>query len=172
VSRSGTSVGLPTRTFRPTQTMLKNEVEGHGLDPRPESGSNKVQHLSTADHSSGFTADRFQLLTLKLPLVVIAVVSVFSPVILMIPVALMQRPALLVMIVVRMVPIRAFIWWTIPSSCHPLVMSPIRRPVPVNPCVAGTGHCSARLDAQRWRRNSDIHANLRRSGNGKSDGKK
>src|ERR1700693_1292904 len=101
-------------------------------------------------------------------LVVIAFMSLIPAVVFMIPVAFMQLPALLVMVVVRMVPGSSLIWRTVPSSSHPAIVTTVRRPVPVNPGVSRTWHRTALLMTQRRRRAADIDSDLSRSSDGEN----
>jgi hypothetical protein len=62
---------------------------------------------------------------------VIVVVVVFVG-----PVAFMQLPTLFVVIIVRMIPIGAFVRGLLPAPRHPLVMTALRGPVSIDPGVA------------------------------------
>ena len=70
--------------------------------------------------------------------VFVPVVSAISVVVLMIPVAFMQSPALTIVIVVRMRPIRPFVGRTLPTPRHPPVVMPIRGPIPLDPDIVST----------------------------------
>ena len=102
-------------------------------------------------------------------IVVIFVVSAIPVVILMIPVAFMHPPAFTIVIVVGMAPIRPFVGRTVPTSCHPPVVVPIRGPIPLDPDVARARNRPTLLVTQRRWRASDIHGNLCRSRDGESD---
>src|ERR1700736_2920441 len=95
-------------------------------------------------------------------------VPVVLVVILVIPMAFMQLPTLPLVIVVRMVPIAAFIRGAVPTSCHPSVMPPIRGPITIDPGIARTRLRSAFFVTQ-WRRcASDVYFDLRHGRNGES----
>ena len=101
--------------------------------------------------------------------VFVPVVSAISVVVLMIPVAFMQSPALTIVIVVRMRPIRPFVGRTLPMPRHPPVVMPIRGPVSLDSDIARARNRPTLLVTQRWWRTSDVHGNLCRSRDGKSD---
>src|SRR6266853_388984 len=99
----------------------------------------------------------------------IVVVFAISVVILTIPVAFMPSPACTIVIVMGMVPIRAFVGRTLPTPRHPPVVVPIRGPVSLDPNVARARNRPTLLVTQRRRCASDVHGNLCRSRDGKSD---
>src|SRR6266478_5202392 len=101
--------------------------------------------------------------------VFVPVVLAIPVVVLTIPVAFMPSPAFAVVIVVRMIPIRPFVGRTLPTPRHPPVVMSIRGPVPLDPDVARARNRPTLLVTQRRRRASDIHGNLCRSRDGKSD---
>lgn len=69
-----------------------------------------------------------------------------------IPVSFVELPALLVVIIVRVIPVGSFVGRTVPASLNPAVVVAIGGPISLDPGVAGTGHWSTRLDAERrWR---------------------
>src|ERR1017187_8859446 len=100
------------------------------------------------------------------------VLAMVPGMILMIPVAFMQLPALAVVVIVGMVPICAFIGRTVPAPCYPRITMPMRSPVPVDPGVARARNRPAPLVAQRRRCGTDVHPNLCRSRDGESHGEK
>src|SRR6266478_3048935 len=102
--------------------------------------------------------------------VFVPVVLAIPVVVLTIPVAFMPSPAFTIVIVVRMIPIRAFVGRTLPTPRHPPVVMPIRSPVPLDPDVARARNRPTLLVTQRRRCASDVHGNLRRSRDGESDG--
>src|SRR6266478_1744386 len=101
--------------------------------------------------------------------VFVTVVSAIPVVVLTIPVAFMPSPAFTIVIVVRMIPIRPFVGRTLPTPRHPPVVVPIRGPVSLDPNVAGARNRPTLLVTQRRRCASDVHGNLCRSRDGKSD---
>src|SRR6266403_4841757 len=102
-------------------------------------------------------------------IVVIVVVLAIPVVVLTIPVAFMPSPAFTIVIVMGMVPIRALVRWTLPTPRHPPVVVPIRGPVSLDPNVARARNRPTLLVTQRRRCASDVHGNLCRSRDGKSD---
>src|SRR6266478_7719831 len=99
----------------------------------------------------------------------VTVVSAIPVVIFAIPVAFMPSPAFTIVIVMGMIPIRALVGRTLPTRRHPPVVMPIRGPVSLDPDVARARNRPTLLVTQRRRRASDIHGNLCRSRDGKSD---
>ena len=81
-------------------------------------------------------------------------------VVFVVPVAFVQLPALLVMIIVRMIPVGSFVGRTVPVSLDPAVVAAVRGPISFYPGVAGARHGSTSLVAKRWRCGSDVHRNL------------
>src|SRR6266403_4127944 len=102
-------------------------------------------------------------------IMVIVVVSAIPVVVLTIPVAFMPSPAFTIVIVVGMIPICALVGRTLPTPRHPPVVMPIRGPVSLDPDVARARNRPTLLVTQRRWRASDIHGNLCRSRDGKSD---
>ena len=100
--------------------------------------------------------------------VIFTMVSVVLVVILVIPMALMQLPTLPLVIVVRMVPIAAFIRGAVPTSCHPAVMPPVGHPISFDPGIARTGLRSMLFVAQCRRCAADVYSDLCRGRNAKS----
>src|SRR5579864_6666955 len=92
------------------------------------------------------------------------VLSVAAVVVFVIPVSLVQLPAFLVVVVVRMTPVGAFVGSMVPASLDPAVVVAIGDPISFYPGVARAGHRPAFLVADRRRRGSDVHRNLGRAG--------
>jgi hypothetical protein len=93
--------------------------------------------------------------------VLMSVVITVVVVVLMVPVAFMQLPALPLVIVVGMVPIRPFIRRTVPASRDPPVMTPVRSPIALDPGVARTRFRPPFLIAQRRGCGTNIYSHLR-----------
>jgi len=109
------------------------------------------------------------LLIVGLRLVVVAFVAVvlavtvvlgMEIVIFVVPVSFVELPALLVVVIVRMIPVGSFVGRTVPASLNPAVVAAIGGPISIYPGVAGAGHWSTGLDAERWWRRSDVNRNL------------
>jgi hypothetical protein len=83
--------------------------------------------------------------------VVVAIIMIF-----MIPVAFVDLPALLIVIVVRMIPIGAFIRRLLPTSRNPFIVAAIRSPVAFDPAVTRARSFRPSLVTKRRRRTSDI----------------
>src|ERR1700722_16259108 len=81
----------------------------------------------------------------------------------MVPVALMHRPAVGVVIVVRVAPVSTRIRRSPPCTGDPHI--PCSNPVPISigPHITGSRDRRWDLIAQGWRSNADIHANPRKS---------
>ena len=101
----------------------------------------------------------------------IVVVVVVMIVIFVVPVALVQLPALLIMVVVRVIPVRAFIRRMVPTSGNPPVVVSVRRPVTIDPGIARTWRDTALFVADRRRAGAYLQRYLRGGRNGKSGGK-
>src|ERR1035437_10206819 len=85
------------------------------------------------------------------------------PVVVTIPVAFVHMPAILVMIIVRVAPICASVWWTVPAPGNPYVPAAVVTPVSVDPGIAFTRHRRTAFITHRWRRlAADDDADLRR----------
>src|ERR1035437_6078542 len=92
--------------------------------------------------------------------------------ILAVPVAFMQVPAVLVVVVVRMAPIRTSVRRVIPASTHPDVTALVDTPISVNPRVSLTRGWRTALIAHRWRwLAADDNADLRGRRSRKSGGR-
>ena len=92
---------------------------------------------------------------------VIAVMPMIPVMILMVPVAFMQLPALFIVVVVGMVPIGSIIGRTIPAPRHPSVVSAMRGPVTIDPSIARARSRTTLFMTIRRRGDSDVHPNLR-----------
>ena len=92
----------------------------------------------------------------------LAVVVVVSMVV-MVPVAFVEFPSLLIMVIVGMAPITSLVGWTIPASADPYVTTVIGAPIAVNPLIACAGGCGTPLVAQRWRCSADVDTDLTKS---------
>ena len=94
--------------------------------------------------------------------------------ILAVPVAFMQVPAVLVVVVVRMATIRTSVRRAIPASGNPYISASVIAPVTVDPGIAFARHRRTTLITQGWRRlAADDDANLcgrRSSETGSRDG--
>src|SRR5450755_4610693 len=88
-------------------------------------------------------------------------------VIFVIPMALVQLPALLIVVVMRVIPVCAFIRSMVPTSGNPAVVASIGRPVTIDPGIAGTGGDTALFVAHRRRAGADVQRHLCGSRNGK-----
>ena len=98
--------------------------------------------------------------SLVMILVMITVPPVPVVVVFAVPVSFVILPAFLVMVVVRMVPVCAFIGSTSPMPGNPAIMMAVGRPVALNPDEARSGYRPAPLIAKWRRRSSDINRNL------------
>ena len=92
--------------------------------------------------------------------VVVVAVAAAVVVVFVVPVSFVELPALLVVIIVRMIPVGSFVRRMVPASRNPAIMAAIGSPISLNPGVSGAGHWSAGLDAQGWWRRSDVDRNL------------
>jgi hypothetical protein len=100
-------------------------------------------------------------------LAVIVFMSMAVVMVCVIPMTFVHLPALVIVIIVRMVPVSSFVGWLIPAPGDPPIVMPIGLPVAVNPCVSGTRRVSTPFKTQRRRRAPDVNANSREGG--KSD---
>jgi hypothetical protein len=85
---------------------------------------------------------------------------VVATVVFMLPVAFMDRPALLVVVVVRMAPVCALIGRPLPHSSSPLIPPAAPGPITLCPNIAGSWHRSLDLVSQRWWSTTNINAHL------------
>jgi hypothetical protein len=81
-------------------------------------------------------------------------------VVIMIPVAFMYLPAALVVVIVRMGPVRASIRRALPDAGIPDITPAIVAPIAVNPGVALARHGRPDFIADGWWRSADINMNL------------
>jgi hypothetical protein len=88
-------------------------------------------------------------------MIVVVIAMVFA-----VPMAFMNLPALLVVVVVGMAPVGAGVRWPLPDAGYPDVATATRAPVPIDPGVALSGHGRSYLIADWWRWGSDIDLNL------------
>jgi hypothetical protein len=88
------------------------------------------------------------------------VLPVSVAVVFVVPMSLVQLPAFLVMVIVRVAPGGPFVGRTVPASLDPAVVAAIGSPISFHPDVALTGLGSTLLVAERRRRGSDVHRNL------------
>jgi hypothetical protein len=98
------------------------------------------------------------VVVIAMPMVVMIVVVIAT--VFAIPVALMDPPALLVVVVVRVAPVGAGVGWLLPTPGDPDVVAAARAPVPVDPRVAFSWHQRSYLIADWWRRGADINLDL------------
>ena len=77
-----------------------------------------------------------------------------------IPVAFVHSPAFAIVVVMRVVPVSAFIRWVVPTAWNPLIAMSVRSPVAIDPYVAGAGGLAAALDTKRRRCAADVDGNL------------
>ena len=95
------------------------------------------------------------IVMLMVVMIVVVITMVFA-----IPVAFMDLPALLVVVVVGMAPVGAGVGWPLPSARNPDIAVAARAPVPIHPGVAFSGHGRSYLIADWWRWGADIDLNL------------
>ena len=85
-------------------------------------------------------------------------------VIFMVPVALVQLPALLIVVIVRVIPVGSGVGRLNPVPTHPGVVTPARSPVAFHPGVPRARSVAAPfVTKSRWWA-SDIKGNLREGG--------
>src|ERR1700676_1285978 len=92
--------------------------------------------------------------------VIMGIPVVVVTVVFMVPVAFMDCPALLVVVVVGMAPVRSLIGRPLPRSTSPLVPRAGPGPRSLGPNIARAWHWSLHLIPQRWWRTADIDAHL------------
>jgi hypothetical protein len=90
----------------------------------------------------------------------VVMIVVVIAVIFAVPMAFMNLPALLIVVVVGMAPVGAGIGWPLPDAGYPDIATATRAPVPIDPGVAFSRHGRPGLvaDWRRWR--ADINLNL------------
>lgn len=117
-------------------------------------------------HAAPFNAQ--WLVIVALIVVVLAMVVLTTPVsvavVFVVPMSLVQLPAFLVMVIVRVAPVGPFVGRTVPASLDPAVVAAIGGPIPFYPDVTRTGERSTLLVADRRWRGSDVYRNLGRTG--------
>ena len=85
-------------------------------------------------------------------------------VVFMVPVALVQLPALLVVVIVRVIPVASGEGRLNPVTSDPGIVTPVRCPVAFHPGVTRAGSFSAPfVTKSRWRA-PEINGNLREAG--------
>jgi hypothetical protein len=82
-------------------------------------------------------------------------VIVVVAMVLMVPVALMQVPAIVVMVVMRMAPVSSRIRRSPPHARNPNISSAVDSPIPINPHIALARHRRTNLVADRRRWSAD-----------------
>jgi hypothetical protein len=85
-----------------------------------------------------------------------------------VPMTFMQLPALLKVVIVRVVPVSSLVGRLVPPSGNPPVAMPVGLPIAVNPGIAGAGSVPTSFVAEGRRRASDVQGNLREAGDGES----
>jgi len=125
---------------------------------------------SGGQRRAGLCGNRRGLVVTALIVVVLAMMvltmlisAVTVVVVLTVPVSLVQLPAFLVVIVVRVTPIGPFVGRMVPASLHPAIVAAVWRPVSFYPDEAWAGERPTLLVADRRWRGSDVHRNLSRA---------
>jgi hypothetical protein len=95
-------------------------------------------------------------------------IVMLSAMIIMVPVPLMQLPPLLVVIIVRMVPLRPFVRRMVPAPRHPAITISMRGPVSIHPGIAHSRHRPTPFNPQRRWCDPDVYPNLRESRQGEN----
>jgi hypothetical protein len=95
--------------------------------------------------------------------VIVVAVIVVTPMIFVIPVALVHLPTLLVVIVVGVAPVGAGIRWPLPDAGDPDVTVATLPPVAIDPGVASSWHGRPNLISHR-RRRAEINLDLTEGG--------
>ena len=98
------------------------------------------------------------VVVIVMPVVVMIVVVI--AVVFAVPMAFMNLPALLVVVVVGMAPVGARVGWPLPSAGDPDIVAAARAPVPIDPGVAFCRHGRSHLIAEWWRRGTDVDLDL------------
>jgi hypothetical protein len=91
---------------------------------------------------------------------VVVIVIAISAMIFVVPVSLVHRPSTVVVIVVRVAPVGAWIWWPVPPSSDPPVATAVDAPVTIDPDEAFSWNRGADLIAYGGWRSSDIDPDL------------
>src|SRR5229473_2697281 len=89
-------------------------------------------------------------------------IMMFVPIALVVPMSLVQHPAFLVMVVVRMRPVSPCIRRALPASLHPFVVVTHRRPITLDPNETRVRRRPRSFINHYRRRCPDVHRNLRR----------
>jgi hypothetical protein len=93
--------------------------------------------------------------------IVVMIVPVTIVMIFVVPVAFMKLPSLLIVVVMRMTPIRTLVRGLFPAARDPLVMVALRDPIAFDPHVPGTGRIASLFITNRRRSAADVYRNLR-----------
>src|ERR1700680_3977849 len=91
---------------------------------------------------------------------IIVITPVIIIVILVIPVAFVHFPAYLIVVVMRMVPICAGVWGTLPVPWNPAIVMPLWYPISLDPNKTCLRRRTLALIAKRRRRCSNVNRNL------------
>jgi hypothetical protein len=87
-------------------------------------------------------------------------VVVVLAMIVMVPVAFMHLPALLVVVIMRMIPVAALIGWALPGTCPPYIASAIISPIALLPNIALARHGGPNFAAKRRWSAADVDPDL------------
>src|SRR5216683_2422898 len=101
-------------------------------------------------------------LMVPMPFTVIMLLPIPVVVVLVVPMSLVQHPAFLVMVVVRMRPVSPCIRRALPASLHPFVVVTHRRPITLDPNETRVRRRPRSFINHYRRRCPDVHRNLRR----------
>jgi hypothetical protein len=91
---------------------------------------------------------------------VVVVIVVVIAMVFAVPVAFMNLPTLLVVVVVGMAPVGAGVGWPLPDAGDPDIVAAARAPVPIDPGVAFSWHGRPCVIADWWRWGADIDLDL------------
>lgn len=103
--------------------------------------------------------------SLVVAVIVIVIVVMVIAVVLMIPVTFVNLPALLVVVIVGMSPIRSWVWWTIPAAGDPCVAISAPVPVAIDPGISFAWHWRTSFVPHGWWCLPNIDSNLSKCGN-------
>jgi hypothetical protein len=112
--------------------------------------------------------ERLPVVAAVMIVVIVVALIVVVAVVFMVPVAFMDRPTLLVVVVVRIAPMRPLIGRPLPGSTSPFIPPAAPGPIAVGPNITRTWHRSLDLIPHRWRGTTDIDAHLGKSRSCKS----
>src|SRR6266852_279308 len=101
-------------------------------------------------------------LMVPMPFTVIMLLPIPVVVVLVVPMSLVQHPAFLVMVVVRMRPVSPCIRRALPASLHPFVVVTHRRPITLDPNETRVRRRPRSFINHYRRRCPGVHRNLRR----------